>query len=71
MLGGIPKPLELALFTREFEQEVQAAFPPHRLQKLALSPLAWLAKRRGRDLDHMRKAARRTRPIAPAIEVSQ
>src|SRR5262245_49325845 len=44
MLGGIPKPLELALFTREFEQEVQAAFPPHRLQALALAPLAWLAR---------------------------
>jgi quercetin dioxygenase-like cupin family protein len=28
MFGGVPKPLELALFTREFEQEVQAAFPP-------------------------------------------
>jgi Cupin domain len=28
MLGGIPKPLDLALFTREFEHEVQKAFRP-------------------------------------------
>jgi hypothetical protein len=47
MRKGIPKPLDLALFTREFEQEVQAAFPPLWLQRLALAPLAWLAKRRG------------------------
>jgi mannose-6-phosphate isomerase-like protein (cupin superfamily) len=70
MLGGIPKPLELALFTREFEQEVQAAFPPRWLQKPALAPLAWLAKRRGRSLDQTREAARRThtQPVAPALE---
>jgi quercetin dioxygenase-like cupin family protein len=48
MMGGIPKPLELALFTREFEQEVQAAFPPRWLQRIALAPLAWIAKRRRR-----------------------
>lgn len=47
MRRGIPKPLDLALFTREFEQEVQAAFPPRWLQRLALAPLAWLAKHRG------------------------
>jgi quercetin dioxygenase-like cupin family protein len=46
MLGGIPKPLELALFTREFEDEVQAAFPPRWIQRIALAPLAWLAVRR-------------------------
>jgi quercetin dioxygenase-like cupin family protein len=49
MMGGIPKPLDLALFTREFEQEVQAAFPPRWLQRLALAPLAWLAHRRRRE----------------------
>jgi quercetin dioxygenase-like cupin family protein len=54
MLGGIPRPLDLALFTREFEQEVQAAFPPRWLQRLALAPLAWLSKWRGRDLDFHR-----------------
>ena len=48
MLGGIPKPLDLALFTEEFEDEVQGAFPPRWLQRLVLAPLAWLARRRGR-----------------------
>jgi quercetin dioxygenase-like cupin family protein len=68
MLGGIPKPLELALFTREFGQEVQAAFPPRWLQRLALAPLAWLARLRGRSLDQTRGASQRTRPIAAAVE---
>lgn len=53
MLGGIPKPLDLALFVREFEYEVQAAFPPRWLQRAALAPLAWLARRRG----HARRLA--------------
>lgn len=48
MLGGIPRPLDLALFAREFENEVQAAFPPRWVQRAALAPLAWLAKRRDR-----------------------
>ena len=49
MLGGIPKPLDLALFIREFEHEVQAAFPPRWAQRVALAPLAWVATRRRRD----------------------
>jgi mannose-6-phosphate isomerase-like protein (cupin superfamily) len=53
-LGGIPRPLDLALFTQEFEDEVQAAFPPRRLQRVVLAPLAWLARRR----DHPRPAPR-------------
>jgi len=48
MLGGIPKPLDLALFLDEFENEVQAAFPPRWAQRIALAPLAWLARRRDR-----------------------
>jgi mannose-6-phosphate isomerase-like protein (cupin superfamily) len=58
MMGGIPKPLDLALFTREFEQEVQAAFPPRWLQRAALAPLAWLANRRGREAVAIPVAAR-------------
>jgi mannose-6-phosphate isomerase-like protein (cupin superfamily) len=45
--NGMPKPLDLALFAREFEREVQAAFPPPWLQRITLAPLAWLAERRG------------------------
>jgi quercetin dioxygenase-like cupin family protein len=47
MMKGIPRPLDLALFTREFDDEVRAALPPRWLQRLALAPLAWLAQRRG------------------------
>jgi quercetin dioxygenase-like cupin family protein len=60
MMNGIPKPLELALFTREFENEVQGAFPPRWLQRLALAPLAWLARRRGHGVRYMPKSAAAT-----------
>jgi mannose-6-phosphate isomerase-like protein (cupin superfamily) len=65
MLGGIPKPLELALFTREFGEEVQASFPPRWMQRLALAPLAWIAERRGRSLDQARAGAARGPGGAP------
>jgi quercetin dioxygenase-like cupin family protein len=44
---GLPKPLDLALFTREFEQEVQGAFLPAWAQRVTLAPLAWLARKLG------------------------
>ena len=44
---GMPKPLDLALFTQEYADEVQGAFPPVWVQRATLAPLAWLAKRRG------------------------
>jgi quercetin dioxygenase-like cupin family protein len=44
---GLPKPLDLALFVREFEHEVQAAFPPAWVQRATLAPLAWVARKRG------------------------
>jgi mannose-6-phosphate isomerase-like protein (cupin superfamily) len=58
MLGGIPRPLDLALFTQEFEDEVQGAFPPRWLQRIVLAPLAWLARRRDRAA-----ATRSRRPL--------
>jgi hypothetical protein len=67
MIGGIPKPLDLALFSREFQDEVQAAFPPRWLQRLALAPLAALAGRRRRAL-YFRGHGRRTGRVATAIE---
>ena len=45
--NGMPKPLDLALFVREFEREVQGAFPPLWVQRIVLAPLAWVAERRG------------------------
>jgi quercetin dioxygenase-like cupin family protein len=44
---GLPKPLDLAIFVREFEQEVRGAFPPLWVQRATLAPLALLARRRG------------------------
>jgi quercetin dioxygenase-like cupin family protein len=50
MRSGMPKPLDLALFVREFRREVRAPFPPPLAVRAALAPLAWLAQRRGREL---------------------
>jgi quercetin dioxygenase-like cupin family protein len=44
---GMPKPLDLALFVREYEDEVRAPFPPAPVIKAATAPLAWIAKHRG------------------------
>jgi quercetin dioxygenase-like cupin family protein len=46
--SGMPKPLDLAAFMREFEQEVQAPVAPG-LVRAALAPLAWMAEQRGLD----------------------
>jgi quercetin dioxygenase-like cupin family protein len=45
---GMPKPLDLALFVREYKDEVQAPFPPRFMQQAAMIPLAFIARRRGR-----------------------
>jgi mannose-6-phosphate isomerase-like protein (cupin superfamily) len=60
MLNGIPRPLDLALFTREFENEVQAAFPPRWVQRLALAPLAWVARKRGHGARYTAQSAAAT-----------
>ncbi|MGH2529620.1 MAG: cupin domain-containing protein [Actinomycetota bacterium] len=64
---GIPKPLDLALFMREFEPEVRAPFAPG-LVGVVMAPLAWLAARRGLDQRYRRVEARElsgARPAAP------
>ena len=45
---GMPKPLELALFVSEFKDEVRGPGSPGAVQRAALAPLAWIARRRGR-----------------------
>jgi quercetin dioxygenase-like cupin family protein len=47
--SGMPYPLELALFMREFDAEVRAPFVPGSLVRMVMAPLAWLARRRGLD----------------------
>ena len=49
MTSGMPKPLELSLFVREFHEEVRAPFPPHPVVRAVTAPLAAVAKRRGRN----------------------
>jgi mannose-6-phosphate isomerase-like protein (cupin superfamily) len=46
---GLPKPLELALFVREFEREVRAPLVPAGLVRAVMAPLAWLAVLQGLD----------------------
>jgi hypothetical protein len=48
--SGMPKPLDLAMFVREFRSEVRAPFPPPLAVRAAPAPLAWMAERRGRTL---------------------
>jgi hypothetical protein len=64
--SGLPRPLDLALFLREFEEEVQAPFAPG-LARATTAPLAWLAARRGRSLHQARDAARTTPERRPAL----
>jgi mannose-6-phosphate isomerase-like protein (cupin superfamily) len=45
--SGMPKPLDLALFVREFKREVRGPFSPGALQRAMLAPLAWVATARG------------------------
>lgn len=49
MKSGMPKPLELALFVEEFKDEVRAPFPPAAVVRALMTPLAAIARRRGRD----------------------
>jgi len=46
---GMPRPLELALFVREYDREVRAAFPPAWVVRATTAPLAALARHFGRD----------------------
>lgn len=44
---GMPKPLDFAVFTKEFRNEVVGAFPPVWVQRATLAPLVAIAERRG------------------------
>ena len=56
--SGLPRPLDLALFMREFGAEVEAPFAPGLVQAV-MSPLAWLGARRGLDERYARLRAER------------
>ena len=50
----LPRPLDLALFMRDFEQEVRAPYLPAALVGAVTRPLAWLARRSGSDARYRR-----------------
>ena len=60
---GMPKPLDLALFVRQYQREVKAPFPPAPVVRAMLAPLAWMATRKG----HGERYAPATRELAPAL----
>jgi quercetin dioxygenase-like cupin family protein len=45
----LPRPIDLALFMRDFEREVRAPYLPAALVRAVLTPVARLARRRGLD----------------------
>jgi quercetin dioxygenase-like cupin family protein len=63
--GGMPRPLDLALFMRRFEEEVQAPVTPG-LVRVAMSPLAWLGRRRGLDDRYRTNEVRDLKASRPA-----
>jgi mannose-6-phosphate isomerase-like protein (cupin superfamily) len=60
---GLPKPLDLALFVKEFEREVVGAFPPVWVQKASLAPLRMLARRRELPAPAPRRRSSATHPV--------
>lgn len=54
MPGGLPRPLDLALFLREFEREVKVPFLPGFLVRAATRALSQLARWRGVDARYRR-----------------
>jgi quercetin dioxygenase-like cupin family protein len=62
--SGMPKPLDLAVFMREFEEEVRAPLAPG-LVRAVMAPLAWMAVRRGLDQRYRALAGPASRRPAP------
>jgi mannose-6-phosphate isomerase-like protein (cupin superfamily) len=58
---GMPLPLDLALFMREFDVEVRAPFVPAAVVRAVMAPLAWLARRRRLDFRYRKPAPRAPR----------
>jgi mannose-6-phosphate isomerase-like protein (cupin superfamily) len=58
---GTPRPLDLALFMREFEAEVRAPFVPAAFVRAVMAPLTWLARRRGLNSRYSKPVSRAPR----------
>lgn len=55
---SLPRPTDLALFLLEFDREVGVPYVPRAVVRAVLAPLAWLARRAGRDARYRRAALR-------------
>jgi quercetin dioxygenase-like cupin family protein len=53
----LPRPVDLALFMRDFEREVRAPYLPPALLRTVTRPAAWLARRSGLDARYRRLRA--------------
>jgi quercetin dioxygenase-like cupin family protein len=53
----LPRPVDLALFMRDFEREVRAPYLPPALVRTVTRPAAWLARRSGLDARYRRLRA--------------
>src|SRR5215831_11704365 len=66
--NGLPRPLDFALFLREFEPEVGVPFAPRWLVHALTAPLAWIGRRLGLNRRYQAADdggdADRSRPVA-------
>src|SRR5215469_18189629 len=66
--SGLPRPLDLALFMRQFDEEVRAPVAPG-LVRAVMAPLAWMGERRGLGQRYRvlpaGSASRRPAPVRP------
>jgi hypothetical protein len=62
MKSGMPKPVELSMFVREFKDEVQAPFPPYFVVRAVTAPLAAVARHRARRAE--RRVPQLAQPVA-------
>jgi quercetin dioxygenase-like cupin family protein len=72
--NGMPKPVELALFMRRFDEEVRSPFAPG-IVRAVTAPLAWIGRRRSVDrrygLDETELRATRPAPTRPPVVARQ
>jgi quercetin dioxygenase-like cupin family protein len=59
---GLPNPLDLALFMREFDAEVRAPFVPAGAVRAVMAPLVWFARRRNLDTRYRKLSLRGPQP---------
>ena len=60
---SLPRPADLALFMRDFEDEVRAPYLPVPLVRAVTRSIAWLARRRGADGRYRRLRSRPARDV--------